>query len=45
MASTKVLIGSVGTLAVVAAWIVLFPALYGVNRLEDVRPQEEKPEG
>jgi hypothetical protein len=39
----SVLIGGVGTLAVVAACILLFPQLARINRLEDVRKEAERP--
>ena len=38
-ASEMVVIGGVGTLAVVAFWMKLFPPLRTVDRLTDVSPQ------
>ena len=35
-----VLIGGLGTLAVVAVWWFLFPGLRKVDRLDDVQPED-----
>jgi MFS family permease len=41
----SVLIGGVGTLAVVAACILLFPQLTRIDRMEDIRKEAERPAG
>jgi MFS family permease len=38
-----VILGGFGTLAVVAIWMSLFPALRRVNRLTDVEPTSDRP--
>jgi MFS family permease len=38
-----VIIGGIGTLGVVVAWMWLFPRLRSVNRLTDVEPTSDKP--
>jgi len=40
----SVIVGGVGTLAVVAAWVRLFPALTSVDRLTDVAPEAAAPQ-
>ncbi len=39
----SVVVGGFGTLAVVALWAVLFPALARIDRLADVKPQAPEP--